>query len=142
MAIRLVLASAVLVFSVSFAFAQNGELDVDCANQITQLDMNVCAARDYEAADTELNAVYRKAMDAVREMDEQVKDLGDHYVGAVEALKRAQRAWIGYRDGQCELAGFEARGGSMEPMLISSCLADLTTKRTVELKTLYESPEN
>jgi uncharacterized protein YecT (DUF1311 family) len=142
MAVRLLLAAAAVVFSVSYASAQNDEPEVDCANQITQLDMNVCAARDYETADTELNAVYKKAMDAVREMDEQVKDLGDHYVGAVEALKRAQRAWIGYRDGQCELAGFEARGGSMEPMLISSCLADLTTKRTAELKTLYESPEN
>lgn len=142
MAVRLLLAAAAVALSVSYASAQNDEPEVDCSNQITQLDMNVCAARDYETADTELNAVYRKAMDAVREMDEQVKDLGDHYVGAVEALKRAQRAWIGYRDGQCELAGFEARGGSMEPMLISSCLADLTTKRTAELKTLYESPEN
>ena len=46
----------------------------------------------------------------------------------------AQRGWIAYRDGQCELAGFEARGGSMEPMLVSGCLADLTRKRTKELK--------
>ena len=62
-------------------------------------------------------------------------------VGAVDALKRAQRSWIGYRDGQCELAGFEARGGSMEPMLVSGCLADLTRKRTAELKSVYETED-
>lgn len=64
------------------------------------------------------------------------------YVGALEALKKAQRAWIGYRDGQCELAGFEARGGSMEPMLVSGCLAELTRKRTDELRKIVESAEN
>ena len=53
----------------------------------------------------------------------------DDLKGADKALLAAQRAWIAYRDSQCELAGFEARGGSMEPMLVSGCLADLTRKR-------------
>ena len=95
--------------------------------------------RDYADADGELNAAYKKAMAAAQKMDVEYKDMGEQYVGAVDALKRAQRAWIGYRDGQCELAGFEARGGSLEPLLVSSCLADLTRKRTAELKAVYES---
>ena len=136
---RTLLAAAFLLVPATFAAAQDNEPEVDCDNAMTQMDMNICAHRDYETADTELNAVYKKAMDAAREMDVQAKDMGEHYVGAVNALKRAQRAWIGYRDGQCELAGFAARGGSMEPMLVSGCLADLTRKRTAELKTVYES---
>ncbi len=47
--------------------------------------------------------------------DKELGGIDAAYVGALEAPKKAQRAWIGYRDGQCELAGFEARGGRMEP---------------------------
>ncbi|AOF88262.1 lysozyme inhibitor LprI family protein [Sinorhizobium sp. RAC02] len=133
----LLVVTAFFIFA-SFATAQDGEPEIDCNNAMAQIEMNICADRDYQTADTELNAVYKKAMAAAGEMDVQAKEMGEHYVGAVDALKRAQRAWIGYRDGQCELAGFEARGGSMEPMLVSGCLADLTRKRTAELKTVYE----
>lgn len=112
--------------------------EIDCNNAQTQMDMNICADQDYKQADKALNTAYKKAVAAAREMDDNVRDMGEAYVGAVDALKRAQRAWIGYRDGQCEFAGFEARGGSMEPMLVSGCLADLTRKRTDELKAVYE----
>ena len=132
------LAAAVLLLSASLLAAQDSEPEVDCGNAMTQADMNICADRDYQEADAGLNAAYKKALAAARAMDDELKGMGEHYVGAVDALKRAQRSWIGYRDGQCELAGFEARGGSMEPMLVSGCLADLTRKRTDELKTVYE----
>lgn len=133
---RILLAAVAFLLPASFAVAQE-EPEVDCENAVTQMDMNICAHRDYADADEELNVAYKKAMAATQKMDADYKDMGEHYVGAVDALKRAQRSWIGYRDGQCELAGFEARGGSMEPMLVSGCLADLTRKRTAELKTVY-----
>ncbi|EYR80887.1 MULTISPECIES: lysozyme inhibitor LprI family protein [unclassified Shinella] len=138
----LLLATALLLLSAPMAAAQDGEPEVDCQNAQAQIEMNICAGRDYEAADEELNAAYKVTMAAARKMDEQAREMGEHYVGAVDALKRAQRAWIGYRDGQCELAGFEARGGSMEPMLVSGCLADLTRKRTAELKAVSEFSGN
>lgn len=120
------------------AFAED-EPDVDCANAITQPDLNDCASREYEAADAELNAVYRQAMTAAQNVD---KELEGADIGAVEALKTAQRAWIGYRDGQCEFAGFQARGGQAEPMLVSGCLAQLTQKRTAELNEFLETQGN
>ncbi|MEW9614324.1 lysozyme inhibitor LprI family protein [Shinella sp. S4-D37] len=133
---QLLSAAALLLLSAPLTFAQDGEPAVDCENAQVQIEMNICTGRDYQAADDELNAAYKVTMAAARKMDEQAREMGDQYVGAVDALKRAQRAWIGYRDGQCALAGFEARGGSMEPMLVSGCLADLTRKRTAELKAI------
>ena len=138
--IRTLLAAAIFLFPAPFAVAQE-EPEVDCNNAVVQMDLNICAHRDYAEADEELNAAYKKAMEATQKMDADYKDMGEQYVGAVDALKRAQRSWIGYRDGQCELAGFEARGGSMEPMLGSGCRADLTRKRTAELKTVYETED-
>lgn len=103
----------------------------DCNDPITQLDMNICAHLDFEKADKELNAVWKEARAAAKEID------GNYEAdmqGADKALLAAQRGWIAYRDGHCELAGWEARGGSMEPMLVSGCLADLTRVRTKELR--------
>ncbi|OOG67731.1 hypothetical protein BLJAPNOD_01653 [Ensifer sp. M14] len=140
MKIRTTIIAGILLLAASPALAQ--EDDINCANAMTQADMNICSHRDYEAADTELNTVYKQTVVAMRAKDKELGDISADYVGAEEALKKAQRAWIGYRDGQCELAGFEARGGSMEPMLVSGCLAQLTTTRTEELKALLEPTEN
>ncbi len=142
--IRFSAASVLVTGFMAFApLAQaQGEPQVDCENAMTQSDLNICANKDYEAADGELNTVYKTTMTAMQKTDKELGEIDQNYVGAVDALKKAQRAWIGYRDGQCELAGFEARGGSMEPMLVSGCLADLTKKRTAELKSLTEGLGN
>ena len=39
------------------ASAQAAQPQVDCENAMTQMDMNICAGREYQAADRELNAV-------------------------------------------------------------------------------------
>lgn len=133
-------ALSLLLCCTASAYAQQPE--PDCGKAVTQMDLNICADQDYRAADAELNKTYRLAVAAMQATDKELGGIDAAYVGALEALKKAQRAWIGYRDGQCELAGFEARGGSMGPMLISGCLAELTRKRTAELKELMESAEN
>lgn len=134
-------ACAALLLAAPSAFAQE-QPDVDCENATTQMDMNYCAGQDYGAADADLNEAYKATMAAMKAKDTELAEIDPNSVGAEAALRKAQRAWIDYRDGQCDLAGFEARGGSMEPMLVSTCLADLTRKRTEELKALTEGPEN
>ena len=111
---------------------------VDCKNAATQADMNICAARDYETADKELNAQYKKTRAAMVAWDTELE--GDQK-GAEKALLKSQRAWIDYRDGECEAEGFQARGGSLEPMLISGCMAKLTRQRTKELADLADGLE-
>jgi uncharacterized protein YecT (DUF1311 family) len=130
-----------LFFAMVAAPAMAQDPEIDCENAMAQQEMNYCAGRDFETADAELNAVYRQAMAKMRETDAELAEIGENYVGAVEALKKAQRGWIAYRDGTCELAGFDARGGSLEPMLVSGCLAETTRKRTKELQDLIEPPQ-
>jgi uncharacterized protein YecT (DUF1311 family) len=128
---------AALVISVASAgmvFAQS-EPEVDCDSPMTQADMNFCAASDYETADEELNTEYQSVRKVLAERDSSADEDGE---GAVKALLAAQRAWIAYRDANCEAVGFQARGGTMEPLLVSSCLADMSRKRTEELRSLSE----
>lgn len=109
---------------------------VDCDKAETQADMNICAGRDFTAADADLNAQWKITRQVMVDWD---KALFADQRGAEKALLKGQRAWIDYRDGQCESEGFSARGGTLEPMLALSCKAELTKVRTEELKTLAET---
>ena len=120
------------------AFPAFAEEELDCTNAMAQVEMNQCAWLDFEKADGELNAIYKKARAATREMD---KDYEGPMKGAEEALIAGQRGWVAYRDGHCELFGREAHGGSMEPMLVSGCMAELTRLRTKELKEFVDGPQ-
>ncbi|MBA4612856.1 DUF1311 domain-containing protein [Stappia taiwanensis] len=97
------------------------------------MEMTYCAELDWQAADKKLNAAYATAMAAMRQTDSY---LDGSMKGAADALKAAQRAWIPFRDKACASYGFLARGGTMEPMLIYQCRADLTRERTADLKEL------
>jgi uncharacterized protein YecT (DUF1311 family) len=130
-----------LAFMPALALAQE-DPPVDCAKAITQADMNQCAYQDYEKADKELNVVWKEALKSQEEVDKGAAEMGPGYVGAVKALKKAQRAWIDYRDGQCEGEGYAAVGGSMQSMLVSGCLATKTTARTKELRELIQGMGN
>jgi uncharacterized protein YecT (DUF1311 family) len=111
---------------------------IDCANAMAQIEINMCAYQDFEKADAELNAVWKQAKASADELDSQEND--DSRKGAAKSLLAAQRGWIAYRDGACELAGWEAHGGSMEPMVVSGCLAEKTRARTKELQEFVNGP--
>lgn len=115
------------------------EEKVDCNNAMTQLEMTTCTNLDWQQADEELNAAYKAAMSKMRETDE---FLPEDQRGAAETLREAQRAWIPYRDKACDAYGFQARGGTMEPMLVYGCRAQLTEQRTKELEELTEGLGN
>jgi uncharacterized protein YecT (DUF1311 family) len=124
------------LFVAGSAMAEEPQWDCSDPGNLPQAGMNQCAYLDYKAADKELNAVYRDVRAYVKNVDADSAELGERYVGAEKALLKAQRAWIDYRDGHCEVEGFAARGGTLEPLLVATCLAQLTRHRTVELKSL------
>lgn len=124
------------------ALAQDAP-NVDCDNAQTQMEMNFCAEQDFDKADAALNKAYKRAVASQKKIDADVEEtMGADSVGAVAALKKAQRAWIDYRDGHCEGVGFQARGGTMEPMLLMSCKAELSTARAKELNALAQGTGN
>jgi uncharacterized protein YecT (DUF1311 family) len=108
----------------------------NCADPQAQSEMNACAAIDFERADAELDAEYRRAIDHARANDreESGRMEGDDRPGEEASLREAQRAWLAYRDAHCRLQGYEARGGSMEPMLYAGCRTGLTRARSAQLR--------
>jgi uncharacterized protein YecT (DUF1311 family) len=109
--------------------------DVDCANAMTQQEMNFCAEQDWLAADALLNDAYATALAAMQEADASFPPEGDT---EEERLRTAQRAWVAYRDAACDSAGYAMRGGSAEPLLIYGCMGMLTQQRTEALQSLVQ----
>ena len=99
------------------AFAQ-------CEHAGTTADTTDCFDREYKKADAELNRIYKLAFTGLDEK-------------ATENLRKAQRAWMVYRDAQCDAEYAKWGGGSGGPAAHLSCLLRLTRLRTRELHKTY-----
>jgi uncharacterized protein YecT (DUF1311 family) len=93
----------------------------ECADQ-TQNGLNVCADAAYRKADAALNAAYKEIIARLK---------GD--AATTKLLVTAQKAWIGYRDAECDFSSPANAGGSIYPMVYSLCLEAATKERTREL---------
>ncbi|NHZ40544.1 lysozyme inhibitor LprI family protein [Massilia aquatica] len=92
----------------------------DCKDPMSQYDMNRCSAKDAGREDALLNKNYKELTGKV---DAQEK----------AQIKAVQLAWIKFRDLQCNYEADRYEGGSMQPLVHSSCLYALTKQRNKEL---------
>lgn len=86
----------------------------------TTLGLRECIGEEFKRQDARLNGAYAQAM---RSLD----------TAAQARLRIAQRAWIAFRDADCQ-AVLAANGGTMAPMLADLCYLDRTTQRADELE--------
>jgi uncharacterized protein YecT (DUF1311 family) len=121
--------------------AQAASDNLDCDDAQTQAAMNLCAVREYEAADAELNRQWAETTARMKALDAAVDGETDQQPGHYETLLEGQRAWLKFRDAQCLSESFMARGGSMQPMLDSQCKTYMTVLRTEQLRSLAAGPE-
>ncbi|KVS34690.1 lysozyme inhibitor LprI family protein [Burkholderia cepacia] len=108
----------------ALALAANvAHAQANCADATDQAAMTACADRAYRKSDGELNRIFQAVTARLRD----ARPLADKLVNA-------QRAWIAYRDAECSFSSANAEGGSAYPMVVSTCLDDLTKARTETLK--------
>ena len=136
----ILVAYTILALGVLAAPAQAQDFDCSKPEDLPQMGLTWCAGQEFQKTDAELNALWPKLMADAKARDADsadfIKDLG--VPTTQQALRAAQRAWIDFRDRQCELESYEALGGSMQPMLAESCKADMTRKRIEALSTLFD----
>ena len=129
-----------LVFAgcVLAAASARAEDAVDCANAMSTADLNTCGSQALDVADAELNRVYKKILADFAGPDDGNEDNNKKWA---EALRVSQRAWVAFRDADCEkLMIFEGGGGSMTTGAVLGCMTELTEARTKDLKARYEIP--
>lgn len=101
-----------------------------CKTQNNTPEINACLKQEFEAADRELNRVYRallKRLDAIRAPDV------DH-VAVRKLLVEAQRNWVAFRKNDCMALYKLYEGGSIRNAQYLGCMAVHTEKRMAELK--------
>ena len=118
--------------------------DQEKADQGVQMEMNICAAHELKRADDALNAQWALTREAMKRRDTDYEEfkssIEPERPGYFDSLLEAQRAWLQYRDAHCRLDGYNARGGSLEPLLVTMCKKALTTTRTEQLREQAEYP--
>ena len=115
---------------------------VDCSkNPVIQVEATYCAWRDYQKADAQLNAQWKRTLQFAQQEDASFTQppapARDTRASYADALTSAQRAWVKFRDTQCVTEGYFGRGGTIERMLVNMCLARMTRERTVQLRNLW-----
>lgn len=104
-----------------FAFAAEDDSAPQCNYEGNQQEMNVCAFRDYEAADKVLNEKYQGLMTALPPAQQ-------------KHLRQEQRAWLKKRDPLCKAETKDSEDGSIWPLLFYGCLQSATEQRINEFK--------
>ena len=118
------------------ATAAHAADEVDCATAVTTVDLNACAEQSLDVADKALNETYKKIL-----ADLALPDTENAAGNAkwTEALKVSQRAWVAFRDADCDkLMVHEAGGGTATTGAILGCMTEMTDARTKNLKDRYE----
>ena len=96
--------------------------------------MSRCLNSEAEFWDRLLNDEYRRTMRWAEIMDEDDAEYFSEYANRAIALRAAQRAWITFRDAECEFDYASWGAGSMRRIAGSDCIMRLTAKRTIELR--------
>ena len=122
MTMRRIVTAILLAFALlAAAHAQKRAGRDACDDPQTQTEMNICADKRFKAADAALNRVYNQLASKL-EADARAK------------LKAAEVSWLKYRDDNCDYEAAPFEGGTMQPLILFSCMERMTKARTEELR--------
>lgn len=125
--------------------------ELNCADPQAQQELNACAAEEFERADAELIYQWKDTAALMVQYDAEAVELDytvDDRPGHFDTLIEAQTAWLTFREAHCRSAGYAVRGGSLEPLIVSTCMTTLTLQRILQLRDLMpeelaeEAPES
>lgn len=101
--------------------AKAGEKKINCETTVDNNDLLICAKRDLDLAQKRLDGLVKQGMATLP-------------VKARPVFENAQRAWVAYRDADCQWNAYEIESGNSSELIQATCLADLTAARVEELE--------
>ncbi|NDW07578.1 lysozyme inhibitor LprI family protein [Jiella pacifica] len=105
-----------------------------CLDDLSETDtgINGCYDREAEAWDKVLNENYQAAMKDASSYDAEAKENGGDPQAAA-GLKKAQRAWIAFRDAECDRLYARNMDGTIRFTVYAACQNRMTAERAIEL---------
>ena len=103
------------------------------------LGMTSCLSAEADVWDRYLNAEYKETRAYMKAADIDEAEYFPDFARRVETLLAAQRAWIAFRDAECDLAYAEWGSGSMRNIAYADCRMQMTAERTIRLRAMREA---
>ncbi len=91
----------------------------------TTAGMIACTSRELSLWDDLLNTAYAEMMETLDRVGGENRR---------SALREAQRAWIAYRDAECDQQALQFEGGSLARVIHVGCVNHLTAVRAIDLR--------
>ncbi|MCP3748849.1 lysozyme inhibitor LprI family protein [Pseudomonas sp. SBB6] len=117
------------------ALATTAQASSLCPGANTEVQMLECMQQSLKKSDRQLNELYQALVARFKAEGsapgQPTQDL---------ALKKAQRAWIAFRDASCEFETYESVGGSGFATIHTHCLLKQTQARIQYLKQVTDMP--
>jgi uncharacterized protein YecT (DUF1311 family) len=120
-----------VVCSVSALAQPQPQPEDPCANADNTIEVNECAARVLKAKDAELNKAYQELLKKFKAAS---KDDQTDYATIRKELAEAQRAWVRFRDNDCNATLHYWTGGTGATTRYLHCMINRTEQRARELR--------
>ena len=114
------------LFLFALATACAPALALDCKNAMSTPEINECAAAEQKAVESKLNQVYRRVIKSL----ETNKDSA----AAKDKLVLAQRAWVKFREADCDAVYENWAGGTIRTVMYISCMRQHAEQRIKDLE--------
>lgn len=119
------LSATLLVSTIAYGEESQQSHEACMENAVSTADMVACISEEFEREDQRLNDNYQ-------ELRNQLSD------SRQEQLLTAQRAWIAYKDANCDFYA-DPEGGTLARVSANSCVLTETTDRADELESLMQT---
>ena len=95
-----------------------------------------CVEQKMDLADKELNESYQEAIARISEEEAALRETWSE-TELVEPFRKAQRAWLKYRDAECEFSGLSSTPSPWQGVQIEECRLRMTLERVEYFKSVY-----
>lgn len=109
---------------------ESAAVPVTCMDAaVTTYEMLDCYREKIDVADAQINVTYNQLMAMFQELDS-----SEPATQMAQKLRLAERAWIKFRDANCDSVAAQAGRGTMGGLLYSRCRVDMTLQREEALR--------
>jgi uncharacterized protein YecT (DUF1311 family) len=103
---------------------------LDCDKAISTPEINACASQEQEKAEARLNKVYRRVLKNLDHRDDGL----DNYSEMKKTLVEAQRAWVKFREADCNAVYTRHASGTIRGVMFIGCMQAHAEQRIKELE--------
>ncbi|MFC5458484.1 lysozyme inhibitor LprI family protein [Massilia niabensis] len=105
---------------------------LDCNKRLTTVELNECASKEKDKVEAKLNSTYQRIMKSLSRPDPDTDS--EQRSRMKKSLISAQRAWVTFREADCDAVYEKHADGTIRNLMYISCLQRHAEKRVKDLE--------